>query len=188
MLHSTRLQLVIVAAAWLWTLWALPELSNAGTDGMLVMMFLFSAGAIGLAWTCCFAAVTFTPSRARRFHPLFWSPPVLAASILCLSCTDAPLQARLWLCESTLREHAEVYRQNPALAERPIRQIGLFEVQSVFAQDDQVAFRTGTGFFCDYGIVYRPDGAKPVDHRFSLGSRNYHHLYGPWWRYHEYSD
>lgn len=184
--HIVYAQYATTGTACLWGLWALVELTDVGTDFMSALMLIFFAGVIAVAWICCSAAVIFVPGKDRRRCRLFWFAPLIGAGALALCSNQNGLKLRVWLCESTLREHAEVYRQNPKLAERQsTKWIGMFEVRAVLAQEDQVAFRTGQGFFCDYGIVYRPDGATLVDHHLSLGSRSYRHLYGPWWRYEE---
>jgi hypothetical protein len=164
----------VIIAGWLWCLAALPVLSDAGESLLFLALFLMGM-LIGLIWTAYSIAVP-AVFRNSRLRWLWLSVPAIGLLGVLLAATHRDLAIRVWLCESQLRDYAESFRRNPNAAQRfDHRWVGLFEVDGVSADGDQVMLYTArSGWLDSAGIVYRPDGAQP-----SFGRCE--HLFGPWW-------
>jgi hypothetical protein len=164
---------VVIAAGWLWGLAALPQVTDAALDFDWFLLLFWSGLLMGFVWVGYSFAVPGV-FRTARVRWLWLSVPAIGFGSLVLSFTHRDLAMRVWLCDSELREYAESVRQNPEAGRQP-RRVGLFEVRSAGADENQVYLHTASGFMHSAGIMYRPDGGPP-EHR-----RRSKHLYGPWW-------
>jgi hypothetical protein len=164
---------VVIAAGWLWGLAALPVVTDAAVDFGWSLLLSVSGLMIGLVWLA-YSTVIPAVFKTPRVRWLWWSVPVIGVGGLLLSMTHRDLAARVWLCESELREYAEAIRQNPQ-APRESHRVGLVVVRFASADENQVFLYTAHGFMDSAGIVYRPDG-NPPEH-----AHRHQHLYGPWW-------
>jgi hypothetical protein len=176
----------IIGASWLWGLVTLPQVTDAAVDFMTDVMLVLTACAIGLAWLVysCAAPRVFREPRRRR---QWLSVPLLGLVSLTLASTDYDLAARVWLCDSELREYTEAARQGRSSRSGEYRRVGLFQVRSGTADEDQVMLETASGFLTSSGIVYRPDGMRPESRAYK-GSCDFEHLYGPWWKFYNMMD
>lgn len=170
----------VILSAWLWGLVALCGVTDAAVDfGSWIFLFL-SAPVIGLLWLGYSAAVpeVFGTPRVRWW---WLSVPMIGVGCLGLYWDHHGLAARVWLCESALREHAEWVRQNPE-AKSEQQRIGLFQVRFASADGERIYLHTASAFIDTSGVVYCLDGTPPdsseVGQRWSHA---YRHLYGPWW-------
>lgn len=169
---------VIVLSGWIWFLLALPQVTNAAV-GLMWFLVLFPSGiTIAVSWIADSVA---RPAMLKTsVTRLSWlSVPALGVLALGLSFTHRDLALRVRVSDSVLSEAAENAKQQ-SVEDRHSgsRRIGVFVVDHIMVDEEQVYFYTASGFLDSYGIAYCPEG-KPT---FCSSSE---HLYGPWWWFYD---
>ncbi len=154
-----------------------PGLSLSQGFSALICSFLaFAVCGIALVVAALRRRTHLARVRLIAFH--------VAALLLCaiLARTTLLLSARVLASEPWLRPTAQALLRSsrPGLSEPHL--IGLF-VARASAVNGSVMFDTGLyGFWNTAGIVFAPTDPPP------LHTREYSHLYGPWWRYRSHDD
>lgn len=167
------MRIVIIIAAWLWFLAALPQVTNVAADfGWFLILFptgLF----IGLLWII-YSASRPSVFREKRWRLAWLSVPVLGVGALVLAMTGWGLVTRIWLCDDVLRDYCEEVRQGRV--ENSPRRVGLFWVTNSGGSETEAVLTTPGGFLDIHGLAYSPDAPPGTQ------GIHYRHLYGPWYR------
>lgn len=170
---------IIIAAAWLWGLAALPEVTNAMMSFNWFLGLVPAGVLIEFAWLI-YSRVEPGIFRLPYLRLLWLTVPAIAIGMLILGFTHHGFALRVRLYDSELRNYAESVRQNPDPRPREGQRVGSFDVKSVEVDENQVLFHTASGVLRSGGLVYRPDGTPP-EYPHSRGVFNFEYLFGPWW-------
>jgi hypothetical protein len=161
-----RLRKVEHWAAGAWLLVVCIAYTDTGVAFPLWMVL--AAATIALAgWWLARTALSLALARDLKesWRSRLWLPAALSIGIL-LAFSNAPLIARLWLSESSLKQG----------------NAGLFHVREFTRFDGgELRFLTSScGLVDQCGLVYSPSGRPP-----NRGEDSFTHLYGSWWHWHQ---
>lgn len=176
-MNSWTLAKCVIAAAWMWLALAVLARSGGGLNGFVILGLLMLWLPIGSVW------IMLTCVRPNEFRSRIVSSPrrlccwlsVLGTPLLALGLIFMtwPVAVRIWLCESTLKAHAErvLTEPHPEIHRGdPSYRVGLFWVQHSYRSS------LGNGSVAIGDIIYAPNGVA-----YEPGGLS--HLYGPWYEF-----
>ncbi len=178
-----RVTLLLLA---IWFAAAVFIFSEPGVPGLIGgpqhFILIGSALLLGIVWSIQSLHAYFRRRQRPRPNRVWWCAPAVFVLGFALGTTHLDLAVRVWLCETELQDFAAARTEARSAQAGMPQWVGLFRVEGVFIIDSDTHFRTGFGFFSDYGIAYRPHGGP--GEVFSLNRVvRYVHLFGSWYRY-----
>ena len=174
-------------AAGLWLIGALVAFSDAGFNGLALLVILFGLP-LGMLWVLRFLVTSAveglqtvkTPRDTWPYLRAWAFTPLVGLIGIGLAMTDWDLVLRLHLSEPYLMRLVEYkMTHDNQVADRKPRFAGLFLVHSMENHEGVILLGTGRAYLDRNGLAYTGDTEPPF-----IGSRwEFTYLHNGWWRF-----